>query len=243
MPFPPTFTNTWDTTQPPDTQPANQLGLDIRNLKTDIMQRMSLLSGLLSNRPTPETVNATWGGSGYGLIYIATDAGGIYQWNGSAWVDITASFLLLSDAARVYRNSDQSIPNTTWTPISFSSVRYDNNSLFSSGDPTKLTCKRAGKYLIIGQVGFYPNATGYRTAGIFVNGTAPPASIAVGNIPGQVVSVGPDLTLSTIYSLSIGDYVTLSVWQNSGGALSVYPSSAAGDGNYSPEFMMQRLGP
>jgi len=94
MPFPPTFTDVWDTTQPPDTQPANQLGLDIRNLKTDIMQRMSLLSGLLSNRPTPETVNATWGGSGYGLIYIATDTNQIYQWNGSAWVTIASGLVI-----------------------------------------------------------------------------------------------------------------------------------------------------
>jgi hypothetical protein len=94
MPFPPTFTDVWDTTQPPDTQPANQLGLDIRNLKTDIMQRMSLLSGLLSNRPTPETVNATWGGSGFGLIYIATDTNQIYQWNGSSWVTIASGLTI-----------------------------------------------------------------------------------------------------------------------------------------------------
>ena len=86
MPFPPTPTNVWDITQPPDSQLANLLGLDIRNLKNDIMQRLSLLSGTLANRPTPETVNATWGGTGFGLIYFATDVGIIYQWNGSAWV-------------------------------------------------------------------------------------------------------------------------------------------------------------
>jgi hypothetical protein len=93
MPFPPTFDEAWDITQPPDTQPANQLGLDIRNLKNDIMQRMSLLSGILANRPTPETVNATWGGSGFGIIYIATDTSQVFQWNGTSWTDITSSFV------------------------------------------------------------------------------------------------------------------------------------------------------
>lgn len=92
MPFPPLFDNVWDITQPPDTQLANLLGQDIRNLKDDIMQRMSLLSGTFANRPTPETVNATWGGAGFGLLYFSTDTSQIFQWNGAAWVDISSSF-------------------------------------------------------------------------------------------------------------------------------------------------------
>ena len=92
MPFPPTFTNVWDTTFPPDTQAANLLGQDLRNFRTDVMQRMSLLSGTFANRPTPEIVNATWGGVGYGLLYFSTDTGQIFQWNGGAWVDISQNF-------------------------------------------------------------------------------------------------------------------------------------------------------
>jgi len=89
MAFPPTYNEAWDITQPPDTQAANLLGSDIRNLKNDIMQRLSLLSGLFANRPTPEIVNATWGGAGYGLLYFATDTQQVFQWSGSAWVDVT----------------------------------------------------------------------------------------------------------------------------------------------------------
>lgn len=92
MPFPPNFDHAWDITQPPDTQAANQLGVDIRNLKDDIMQRMSLLSGTLANRPTPETVNAVWGGAGFGLTYIATDTAQTFQWNGAAWVSLPGGF-------------------------------------------------------------------------------------------------------------------------------------------------------
>lgn len=93
MPFPPTFTNVWDITTPPDTQAANLLGLDIRNLKNDVMQRMSLLAGTFANRPTPEILNAVWGGAGFGLLYFATDTRQIFQWSGAAWVDITTSFI------------------------------------------------------------------------------------------------------------------------------------------------------
>jgi hypothetical protein len=91
MPFPPTPTNVWDITQPQDTELANLLGQNLRDLKNDIMQRMALLSGVLASRPTPETVNATWGGAGFGLIFISTDTNQIFQWNGAAWVDITGS--------------------------------------------------------------------------------------------------------------------------------------------------------
>jgi hypothetical protein len=93
MPFPPNFADIWDISQPPDTELANLLGQNIRGLKNDIMQRMSLLSGTIANRPTPEVNSATanWGGIGYGIIYISTDTNQIFQWSGIAWVDITAS--------------------------------------------------------------------------------------------------------------------------------------------------------
>lgn len=88
MPFPPSFTNNWDTTFPPDTELANLLGANLRQVRVDVMQRMSLLSGTLANRPTPETVNATWGGTGFGLIFIATDTQQVFQWNGATWNQI-----------------------------------------------------------------------------------------------------------------------------------------------------------
>ena len=102
MPFPPTFTNTWDITFPPDTQLANLLGQDLRNFRVDVMQRMSLLSGNFANRPTPETVNATWGGSGYGLLYFSIDTRQTFQWNGSAWVDVSGS---LSSSRAIFKDT------------------------------------------------------------------------------------------------------------------------------------------
>src|SRR2546430_6891832 len=91
MPFPPSFTNLWDTTFPLDTELANLIGANLRQLRVDVMQRLSLLSGTLVNRPTPEIANATWGGAGVGLIFIATDTNQIFQWNGTAWVQISVA--------------------------------------------------------------------------------------------------------------------------------------------------------
>jgi len=89
MPFPPTFDRAWDETFPPDTQLANLLGQDIRNFKTDIRERLSLISGTFVNRPS--NMDAIYGGSGFGILYFSTDTGQIFQWNGAAWVDVSAS--------------------------------------------------------------------------------------------------------------------------------------------------------
>lgn len=87
MPFPPTFDRAWDETFPPDTQLANLLGQDIRNFKTDIRERLSLIGGTFTNRPA--NMDAIYGGSGFGILYFATDTNQIFQWNGSAWITVS----------------------------------------------------------------------------------------------------------------------------------------------------------
>lgn len=116
MPYPPTYNEAWDITQPPDTQLANLLGSDIRNLKNDIMQRMALIAGPFANRPTPETTNATWGGVGFGILYFSTDNGHIYQWTGAgpAWADVTANFIPVG--VNNVLNSQQLLAATTTSP-------------------------------------------------------------------------------------------------------------------------------
>lgn len=116
LPFPPNFTNAWDNTQPPDTQLANQLGQDLRALRTDTQQRLSLLSGTLANQPA--NMDAIFGGAGFGMMYFATDTNQVFQWTGVAWVDITSMFSVLSGGlgqSRVVATSNQlglSAPST-----------------------------------------------------------------------------------------------------------------------------------
>ncbi len=114
MAFPPAFDRAWDETFPPDTQAANLLGQDIRNFKTDIRERLALLSGTLANRPT--NMDAAFGGSGYGILYFATDTKQTFQWTGSAWTDVSVSiFPFLS-----FSNTTLSVvdnPNTNLSSI------------------------------------------------------------------------------------------------------------------------------
>lgn len=115
MPYPPTFNEILDPTYPPDTQQANQLGLDIRSFKTDVIQRVALLSGTFANRPTPDS---GWGGTGYGWLYFTTDTNKVYQWNGASWVDVSSSFLgsfVVSRTTLIASTFTSTGPNTFYT--------------------------------------------------------------------------------------------------------------------------------
>jgi hypothetical protein len=96
------FTNLWDDTFPPDTQLANQLGLDLRNFRLDAQQRMAAISGLDAAKPAfgADAQPANWNG----ILFFATDTGKIYQFANPVWVDVTGSFQI-SGTRKVYQNA------------------------------------------------------------------------------------------------------------------------------------------
>lgn len=87
------FSRQWDENYPPDTQPANLLGQDIRNFKTDIKERVAAFGGNFADRPAVGDMITDWGRyGGNGVMYFATDTGQIFRWNGTAWTDYTTAF-------------------------------------------------------------------------------------------------------------------------------------------------------
>ena len=182
MGFPPVFDHAWDVTQPPDTQLANLLGQDIRNLKDDIQQRISLLSGTLANRPTPEIANATWGGAGFGLLYFAIDTNQIFQWSGAAWVDISGSIGLqrLPSFTGVVQNPTGPFVIPVWRAVFACTVVH----LYASADQigTIVNAQKNG-------VALFGNLT-ITPANAWVDGGAGATAFAIGDSLGlQIVSV------------------------------------------------------
>lgn len=137
--------------------------------------------------------------------------------------------------ARVYRDSDQSIPDGTPTIItSYNQEQYDQDTIHDvSTNPSRLTCKTAGKYIITGNVifGSDDTLTGIRELSLFLNGTTEICKDRKG-----ATNEYPTCLVSTIYDLAVNDYLELQVFQNSGGALAVSYSAA-----FSPYFAMQRI--
>lgn len=136
--------------------------------------------------------------------------------------------------ARVYRTTGQSIPSATFTAISFDTERYDQDALWDVANPTRLTCTRAGIYLIVGAVIYATGATGQRQTGIRLNGATFLAAVNGG--VAVATTIFPCHNPTTICQLAVGNYVELVAYQDSGGAVNV-----AQFDDYSPEFAMHRL--
>jgi protein involved in polysaccharide export with SLBB domain len=141
-------------------------------------------------------------------------------------------------AVRCYNNANISIANSTVTTLTFNTNRFDQGTSVpqhsTATNTSRLTCQQAGVYIITGNVQFDNNSTGGREAWIILNGTTSLARKVVLATSG--LSAPQDLSLTTEYYLSVGDYVEFQVWQNSGGALNIQLAA-----NESPEFMMARV--
>lgn len=139
-----------------------------------------------------------------------------------------------TEGARVYNNASVSINSGSSTAIAMNSERYDTNTIHdNSTNNSRLTCKTAGKYMIVGNVQWQGNNTGIRALSIRLN----TSTLIAACLTGAVQNDNTTQTISTIYDLGINDYVELFAYQNCGS-----PLNAEVGANYSPEFMMQRIG-
>jgi len=103
----------------------------------------------------------------------------------------------------------------------------------NSTNPERLTCVKAGTYLITGMVTFTANATGNRDALLRVNGT---------NYVGQnryaaMASGSTSVPAMALVELAVNDYVELIGRQYSGGSLTLYYANSI-----SNHMKMVRLG-
>jgi hypothetical protein len=127
--------------------------------------------------------------------------------------------------ARVYRSTQQPIPNNAFQAIGFDTVRWDIlGNTWAAANPTRLTCQVAGVYTITGHVVYLPSGAGAnRIALVVLNG-----SIYLGQqgpAPGDFnASSYPRITVSATHRLNVGDYVELWCYQDSGAALNTLQS-------------------
>jgi len=137
-------------------------------------------------------------------------------------------------AARVFHSVNQAINNNALTVLTFDTERFDNDTIHDGVNPTRLTCVTAGKYQITANIAWAANVNGRRGLWLYLNGAT---TIAGVQQPIDAVAGWGEQSLSTLYDLVATDFVETQVYQNSGGALNITASL-----NYSPEFMMVKVG-
>jgi hypothetical protein len=137
--------------------------------------------------------------------------------------------------ARVLHSGSQIVPHGSPTALVFDSEAFDSDNLHDEGTPTRLVCRTAGLYWVWGHVGFAPNGAGSREVRI-VHNTAGilGREIRPNNGGGYYTLLG----VGTAYRLSVGQYVELYAYQDSGGALAVDALPP-----YAPVFGMVWLSP
>lgn len=127
------------------------------------------------------------------------------------------NWLLAPDSARVQQNSAQSIPNATYTAVTFDTAILNTAGMWNSGSNTRLTAQTAGTYRIGGAVVFPSTPTGFRAVSIYVNGSS-----IINTIIPAVSGAGTAVPIPAFEThLNVGDYVQIFAYQNSGGALSL----------------------
>jgi hypothetical protein len=133
-------------------------------------------------------------------------------------------------SVKVTRATTQSIPNNADTVLTWDAELWDADNLHDLiTNPSRLVCARAGKYLITGCLAMAANATGYREASVRVNG----AVVDFNDSPGNA-SFNSGTVVTSVVDLAVGDYVEMSAYQNSGGALNATIGS---------HFSMTYIGP
>lgn len=143
--------------------------------------------------------------------------------------------------ARVYRNTTQTVANTTLTTMSYTTERWDTDNYWSAGAPTRLTIPTAGTYLFGASVEL-ANTTAQRTryADLLLNGTT---IITEHSGSGFAVSANTSdtviLSASVAWECQAGDYVEVRVYQNSTASLSTTAGTAT-SANLN-EFYVERL--
>lgn len=151
-----------------------------------------------------------------------------------AYYTATIEPQMMNEGARVYHNAAQAIPNNAITTLAFNSERYDTDSIHDTViNNSRLTCKTAGKYIIIGHAAF-ASAAAIGSA-IYIRHQG--ATIIAQHSEEASVAFAYRIEAATIYDLAVGEYVELRVYQFSGAPLNIVYAP-----QYSPEFMMQRIG-
>jgi hypothetical protein len=121
---------------------------------------------------------------------------------------------------RALRTTNQSIPNSTATAISFDTASYGSG--WSAASPTRLVSNRAGVRTISARVQFDLNAVGARSMQFKITLASNGATVTLTvDLKDASATIAPILQGSVDYFFNQGDSVEVVVFQNSGAPLNI----------------------
>ena len=138
--------------------------------------------------------------------------------------------------ARVYNNAAITVA-TGGAVLTFNSEIYDTDSIHSTGTNTgRLTCQKAGKYLIQGYIRWAGHASGVRGLSVLHSS----GYLSEITVPTCGATVETAIVIGALWDLEVNEYVELQSFQNSGGNLNA--TYYASPHFMSPGFAMHKIG-
>jgi len=144
--------------------------------------------------------------------------------DGTSWVEAinidrnNGMTSLLLPAVQVTKSSAQSIANSTTTTLTWDTENLDTDAMHDNAiNNSRLTARKAGKYVVFMNIVFSANNSGVRQLIIRKNGTVTLWTHIYPN-----AGVGEDQTFTaTIVDLAANEYIEGQVWHNGGSNLDV----------------------
>src|SRR5215831_948848 len=156
--------------------------------------------------------------------------GGVYTTSQLSAVVQAVAFLQAPPTAQLRQQVAQSVPNTTFTSITFDLEDVDKDPTGAGGHSTSSNTSRytavySGWYEVTGAIAWTANATGRRASAWVVNGGILNGSQQAG--PATAASDAEVVTRTMLIFLNVSDVVELQGYQESGGALNTLAGAPA----------------
>ena len=126
-------------------------------------------------------------------------------------------------ATKATRSTAQTLTTANDTAVSFDAATYNEWGAWNAGNAARLTAPVTGRYMVIANAIFEGNATGFRRLAIELNGASNQSVVHSHSNAGGTPT---GMSLHTVLTLAVGDYVRLLAFQNSGGNLNVQANTA-----------------
>jgi hypothetical protein len=151
-----------------------------------------------------------------GNMCYLKDTDAVQYYSGSAWTAVGGSASAV--ACFAYKQATQSIPNATYTSVNWDAEYFDTSAIHSTSvnnDRFVVPAGKAGYYYLSAQIGWAGNATGIRQTTLYKNGSTQYSTPRID----PAVNATYNVTVSGIVNCAVADYLSVSVYQTSGGAL------------------------